>query len=80
MPDAPSSDGHPPGGNGVPTLTDRDLEALRHLAEGRSTAQIAAAMVVSPNTVRTRIHRMEGKLAATDRGDVVPRARALGIL
>ncbi|MBB3085408.1 response regulator transcription factor [Geodermatophilus sabuli] len=62
------------------SLTGRDLEALRHLAAGRSTAAIAAAMSVSTNTVRTRIHRLQSKLDAPARDQVVPRARALGVL
>jgi DNA-binding CsgD family transcriptional regulator len=62
------------------TLTGRDLEALHHLAAGRSTAAIAAAMSVSTNTVRTRIHRLQNKLGAPARDQVVPRARALGLL
>jgi ATP/maltotriose-dependent transcriptional regulator MalT len=62
------------------TLTGRDLEALRLLAAGRSTAGIAAAMSVSTNTVRTRIHRLQNKLGAPARDQVVPRARTLGLL
>jgi DNA-binding NarL/FixJ family response regulator len=76
---SPSGDADPPG-RGAPTLTDRDLEVLRHLDEGRSTPQIAVAMSVSTNTVRTRIHRIRDKLAVSDRDAVVPRARALGVL
>jgi DNA-binding CsgD family transcriptional regulator len=68
------------GGNGRPVLSDRDLEALRHLAEGRSTRQIAAAMATTTNTVRTRIRRLQDKLAADHRHEVVPRARIHGLL
>lgn len=62
------------------SLTGRDLEALHLLAAGRSTAGIAAAMSISTNTVRTRIHRLQNKLGAPARDQVVPRARALGLL
>ena len=61
-------------------LSVRELQALRLLAEGRSTAQIAAAMSISPNTARTRIHHLRTKLGATHRRQVVPRAQALGLL
>src|SRR3954464_8810141 len=44
------------------SLTARDRELLSHVTAGRSTGQIAAAMVVSPNTVRTRIRRLARKL------------------
>ena len=62
------------------TLTGRDLEVLRHLAAGRSTAGIAAAMSISSNTVRTRIRRLANKLGAPARDQVVSRARILGVL
>jgi DNA-binding CsgD family transcriptional regulator len=74
MPDPPSSARHR-----EPALSARETETLRLLAEGRSTAEIAAAMSISPNTVRTRIHRLRAKLGVTDRQQVVPRARHLGL-
>ena len=69
--------------DGVPegmSLTGRDLEALAHLAAGRSTAGIATAMSISTNTVRTRIRRLQAVLGAPARDQVVPRARTLGVL
>ncbi|MGY1606740.1 MULTISPECIES: response regulator transcription factor [unclassified Geodermatophilus] len=75
---------HPSSGAGAvradatPTLSERDLETLRHLAAGRSTGQIAAAMSISTNTVRGRVRRLLGKLAVSDRDRVVDAARALG--
>jgi len=66
--------------NGVLHLNDRDVEVLRHLAAGRSTAQIATAMDISGNTVRTRIHRVTAKLQVTSRGDAVRTAGDRGIL
>ena len=62
------------------SLTGRDLEALGHLAAGRSTAGIARAMSISTNTVRTRIRRLQAVLGAPARDQVVPRARTLGVL
>jgi DNA-binding CsgD family transcriptional regulator len=53
---------------------------LQHLAEGRSTSEIAAAMSVTRNTVRTRIRRVQGKLAVPARGRVVDAARDLGVI
>jgi DNA-binding CsgD family transcriptional regulator len=66
--------------NGSPVLSPREVQALRLLAEGRSTAQIAAAMSITPNTTRARIHHLRAKLDVTDRRQVVPRARELGLL
>ena len=69
-----------PRADGVPVLSDRDRELLRHLAEGRSTSEIAAAMSVTRNTVRTRIRRVRGKLAVPARDRVVDAARDLGVI
>jgi DNA-binding CsgD family transcriptional regulator len=66
--------------NGAPHLNSRDVELLRHLAAGRSTAQIASAMEISGNTVRTRIHRVRAKLEVAGRMDAVRTAEAHGVL
>jgi DNA-binding CsgD family transcriptional regulator len=66
-----------PDGQGV---NGRDVELLRLLAAGRSTAQIAALYSVSGNTARTKIRRVQGKLDASDRGAAVRVARHLGFL
>jgi DNA-binding CsgD family transcriptional regulator len=60
-------------------LNPRDVEVLRCLADGRSTAQIAAILAVSRNTARTRIHRVKAKLDATGREAAVRAARDLGV-
>jgi DNA-binding NarL/FixJ family response regulator len=62
------------------TLTPRDMDVLRLLAEGRSTGQIAAALSVSTNTARTRIRRVSGKLDVRDRSAAVRAAGELGLL
>jgi DNA-binding CsgD family transcriptional regulator len=61
-------------------LNRRDIEVLRCLAAGNSTAQIAAVLSVSSNTVRTRIRRIQGKLDVPDRDATVRVARDLGVL
>jgi len=61
-------------------FTDRDRELVRHLAAGRSTAQIAAAMSISSNTARTRIRRVSGKLAVVGRQELVGAARTRGLV
>jgi LuxR family maltose regulon positive regulatory protein len=58
----------------------RELEVLGHLAQLLSTAEIAAAMFVSVNTVRTHIRSILRKLGATRRNEAVRRARELEIL
>jgi DNA-binding CsgD family transcriptional regulator len=80
MPDPRSTEPYRHRSNGIPVLSPRELMALRQLAAGRSTAQIAAAMDVSPNTVRARIHHLRAKLDVESRQQVVPRARELGLI
>jgi DNA-binding CsgD family transcriptional regulator len=62
-----------------PGLTERDVVLLRCLATGGSTAQIAVALSVSSNTVRTRIRRAQGKLGLSTRGQLVTAAQALDL-
>jgi DNA-binding CsgD family transcriptional regulator len=77
---SPPRRGDPRAADGGPVLTDRDVELLRHLAEERSTAEIAAALAVTSNTARTRIRRVQGKLAVSGRRQLVEAARGLGVI
>ena len=61
-------------------LTERELEVLRHVADGDSNQDIARKLVVSLATVKTHINHIFGKLDAESRVQVVARARALGLL
>ena len=72
--------GHTAGPDRLSALNRRDIEVLRCLANGSSTAQIAASLSVSSNTARTRIRRIQGKLDVTDRGATVRAAQDLGVL
>ncbi|MGY1746941.1 LuxR C-terminal-related transcriptional regulator [Blastococcus sp. SYSU D00695] len=64
-------------GSGSAPLNPRDLQVLVALAQGRSTAQIASVLAVSRNTARTRIRRLQGKLAVVGRDGVVRVAHEL---
>lgn len=75
----PDLPGGPGSTGGAPALSPRDLELLHHLALGRSTAGIAAAMSISSNTARTRIRRVQRKLAVPSRRHAVLAARRLGL-
>jgi DNA-binding NarL/FixJ family response regulator len=48
-------------------LTDREWEVLEHLRDGRSTAEIATRLGVSPVTVRRHVSAILGKLRLRDR-------------
>src|SRR5688572_28902587 len=52
-------------------LSNREREVFELLAEGLSGAQIAARLVLSPETVRTHIRNAMGKLGASTRSQAV---------
>ncbi|MGY1712551.1 LuxR C-terminal-related transcriptional regulator [Geodermatophilus sp. SYSU D00758] len=70
----------PGGAVAAAALNSRDLEVLRCLGQGRSTTQIASTLSVSRNTARTRIRRVQAKLAVDGRAAAVQAARDLGVL
>jgi DNA-binding NarL/FixJ family response regulator len=61
-------------------LTAKEREVLARLAEGRSNRAIAAALHVTPATVKTHLAHIYEKLGAGDRNEAVVRAVALGLL
>ena len=61
-------------------LTPRELEVLGHLAELLSTEEIASAMFVSVNTVRTHVRSILRKLGVPRRNAAVRRARELELI
>lgn len=64
----------------VEPLTAKEHEVLGHLSELLTTEEIATAMFVSVNTVRTHVRHILRKLAVSRRNDAVRRARALRLL
>ncbi len=52
-------------------LTAREIEVLRLMAEGRNNAQIAAALFVTENTVKTHVSNIFAKLGCRDRAAAV---------
>jgi NarL family two-component system response regulator LiaR len=57
-----------PAGHTLPeTLTARELEVVRLVAQGRSNHAIAQALVISEKTVKTHISNVLGKLQLCDR-------------
>ncbi len=61
-------------------ISPRELAVLERLAAGRSNREIADALGVSPNTIKTHVARLFEKLGAARRTDAVARARELGIV
>jgi LuxR family maltose regulon positive regulatory protein len=64
----------------VEALTERERDVLRLLSQGRSNSDIAAALFVSVNTIKTHIKHLYGKLAAETRVELVEKSRRLGLL
>jgi DNA-binding NarL/FixJ family response regulator len=62
-----------------PQLTAREREVLGLVAAGRSNAQIAAALHLSPKTVRNNVSNVLTKLQVTDRAQAIVRAREAGL-
>jgi DNA-binding CsgD family transcriptional regulator len=52
-------------------LTRREREVLSLLAEGMSTKQVAAHLVLSPFTVRTHVQNLRAKLGARSTGHAI---------
>lgn len=51
----------------VGQLSQRELEVLKLMVEGRSNPEIAAVLYLSPNTVKTHVRGIMNKLAVDDR-------------
>jgi DNA-binding NarL/FixJ family response regulator len=62
-----------------PQLTERETEILDLIAAGRNNAQIAGELFLAPKTVRNNITSILAKLQATDRAEVIIRARDAGL-
>lgn len=61
-------------------LTDRELEILRLLAEGRSTEDIAGSLFLSHHTVRNHVRNLLAKLQAHTKLEAVVLAARAGIV
>ncbi|HZM76297.1 MAG TPA: response regulator transcription factor [Candidatus Limnocylindrales bacterium] len=64
----------------VVPLSERELEVLRLLANGRSNKEIAAQLFLAEGTVKNRVTNVLAKLNARDRTQAALRARALGLI
>ena len=68
------------GNNVLDGLTEREQEVLRHLAEGTSNPEIAAALVISVKTVARHRENIMQKLGLHSRAELVRYAIRKGII
>ncbi|AFY65144.1 response regulator transcription factor [Geitlerinema sp. PCC 7407] len=57
----------PTTNNNLGQLSERETEVLKLMVEGYSNPEIAAALYLSPNTVKTHVRGIMNKLAVDDR-------------
>jgi DNA-binding NarL/FixJ family response regulator len=67
-------------GRGVGALSAREREVLGLVAEGRTNAEIAAALVLSEHTVHRHVANILAKLGCSSRAAAVARATEEGLL
>jgi DNA-binding NarL/FixJ family response regulator len=72
-------------GDGAPvgrrlTLTERELQVLRGMADGKSNAEIGRELFVSEDTVKTHARRLFRKLGARDRAHAVAAGFRAGLV
>jgi DNA-binding NarL/FixJ family response regulator len=63
-----------------PQLTDREREVLARVADGATNREIAAALHLSPHTVKEHTSALYRKLDVRNRAEAVQRAQRLGLL
>jgi DNA-binding NarL/FixJ family response regulator len=61
-------------------LTDREMEVLALLAQGKTNKEIAAALVISERTVKFHVGSILGKLGAGNRTEAVTIAAQRGLI
>ena len=61
-------------------LSEREVEVLRFLARGYTTAQTASELVISENTVKTHVRHILNKLEVGNRAEAVAKATQLGLI
>jgi DNA-binding NarL/FixJ family response regulator len=65
---------------GEETLTPREVEVLRHVAEGNRNKDIADRLFISEETVKVHVKHVMDKLGASDRTEAVAIAIRRGII
>ncbi len=61
-------------------ISEREGDVLTLLAAGHSNQEIADHLFISPNTVKTHLHKLYQKLEVSRRGQAVQKARSLHLV
>lgn len=64
----------------IETLSEREIEVLQHIAEGKTNREIASQLIVASGTVKAHTASIYRKLDAKNRTEAVAIARQLNIL
>ena len=62
------------------SLSAREMEVLRCLAQGMTTTQISSGLFISDNTVKTHVRHIMEKLEAANRAEAVSKAIQMGLI
>lgn len=73
---AETTEGHD---RAIEPLSHRELLVLAEVEKGTTVSDIAAALFISPNTVKTHLRRLYRKLGVTTRADAIRKAKSLGL-
>ncbi len=65
---------------GKPTLTQREIDVLQHLAQGRSNKDIARQLTITEGTAKTHVKAILTKLDAISRTEAVAIAHKRGLI
>ena len=63
-----------------PTLSDRELQLIRHLAEGYSSKQVAEFLGITPHTVDTHRRNLIRKTGSRNTMELVVRCVRWGVV
>jgi LuxR family maltose regulon positive regulatory protein len=73
---AEATEGHT---RAIEPLSHRELLVLAEVEKNATVSEIAAALYISPNTVKTHLRRLYRKLGVTTRTDAIRKAKSLGL-
>ncbi len=68
------------GAEGMPALTERELQVLRGMSRGRSNAEIGKELYLSEDTVKTHARRLFRKIGAADRAQAAAKGFRFGLV